>query len=125
MIGPPPRSTLFPHPTLFRSHKNIPSFLHLGRLLRAGEPPFLTLASFISGNLLGEYQFAVLNPVSLALYAVLPSFGSLETAALFLACFHYGVLASGMYVLARSYRVAKAGAVVDRKSVVQGKSVDL
>src|SRR3712207_8168353 len=82
MIGPPPRSTLFPHPTLFRSHQHMPTFLHIGRLLRAGEPPFLTLATFTSGNLLGEYQFAVLNPVSLALYAVLPSRSEEHTSEL-------------------------------------------
>jgi hypothetical protein len=86
-------------------HQHMPIFLHIGRLLRAGEVPFLSLATFTSGNLLGEYQFAVLNPVSLALYAVLPSIPSLETAALFMACAYYGVLASGMYVLARTYGV--------------------
>jgi hypothetical protein len=91
-------------------HQHLPIFLHIGRLLRAGEPPFLSLASFTSGNLLGEYQFALLNPVSLALYAVLPSIPNLATAALFLACFFYGVLAAGMYALARSYQVERSGA---------------
>src|SRR3712207_2829058 len=93
-------------------HQHLPTFLHIGRLLRAGEVPILSLASFISGNLLGEYQFAVLNPVSLALYAVLPSMPSLTAAMLFLACFYYGVLTAGMYVLARSYGVERSGAVV-------------
>jgi hypothetical protein len=93
-------------------HQHMPIFVHIGRMLRAGEPPFLTLASFTSGNLLGEYQFALLNPVSLVLYALLPSFNDLETAALFLACFYYGVLAAGAYVLARTYAVDKAAAAV-------------
>src|SRR4051812_1345617 len=93
-------------------HQHLPIFLHIGRLLRAGETPILSLGNFTSGNLLGEYQFALLNPVSLALYTALPSIPSLTTAALVLACFYYGVLASGTYVLARSYDVERSGAVL-------------
>jgi len=105
---------LFRHRFYFHDdmqHQHMPLFVHIGRLLRAGEVPILTIASFTGGNLFGEYQFALLNPFSLALYAVLPSIPSLATGALFLACFHYGVLASGMYVLARSYGIAASGAV--------------
>jgi hypothetical protein len=104
---------LFRHRFYFHDdmqHQHMPIFLHIGRMLRAGEMPILSLASFSSGNLLGEYQFAVMNPVSLALYSVLPSIPSLETGAAFLACFFYGVLASGTYALARAHGVERPGA---------------
>jgi hypothetical protein len=106
---------LFRHRFYFHDdmqHQHMPTFLHIGRLLRAGELPILTLASFSGGNLLGEYQFGVLNPVSLALYAVLPSIANFEIQALFLACFYYGVLSSGTYVLARAYGVGSSAAIV-------------
>jgi hypothetical protein len=93
-------------------HQHMPIFVHIGRLLRAGEAPILSLATFTAVICSANTSFAVLNPFSLLLYSVLPSIRSLETGALFLACAYYGVLASGMYVLARAYRVGTPGAVV-------------
>ncbi|WP_127754115.1 hypothetical protein [Devosia sp. 1566] len=81
----------------------MPIFYHIGRLLRAGEFPYLTLHSWWGSNIAAEFQFAIYNPVSLALYAILPSIQDFEAAAAFQACFYYGVLTSGTYVLARSF----------------------
>jgi hypothetical protein len=53
---------LFRHRFYFHDdmqHQHMPIFVHIGRMLRAGEAPFLSLSSFTSGNLLAEYQFAL------------------------------------------------------------------
>jgi len=88
-------------------HQFLPAFYHIGRLLRQGEFPVLTLTSWNGGNLLGEYQYALLNPVSLALYAVLPSISDYHLASFLLAAVHYGVLTAGCYLLARSYGIER------------------
>ncbi len=88
-------------------HQYMPAFYHIGRTLRAGEFPILTLAQWQGGNYFAEYQYALLNPVSLALYALLPSFDSFNAASAFLASFYTGVLASGFYYLARTYGVTR------------------
>ena len=90
----------------------MPVFYNIGRCLRHAELPLLSLTNWFGGNFLVEHQFALLNPVSLLLYAVLPSFFKLSDGAAFLACFYYGILFSGCLFLARSYRIPLGGAFV-------------
>jgi len=80
-------------------HQHLPVMMEMGQRLRAGEFPAVTPLSAFGGNLLGEYQYGVCNPVSLLIYLVLPSFSNLATAAAFLAISHYLILAAGVFVL--------------------------
>lgn len=81
-------------------HQHLPVMMEIGRRLREGEFPAVTDLSGFGGNLLGEYQYGLYNPVSLLLYLVLPSFPNLGDAAALLAVAHYFILAAGVFVLA-------------------------
>jgi hypothetical protein len=80
-------------------HQHLPVMMEIGQRLRAGEFPAMTPLSEFGGNLLGEYQYGVCNPVSLLIYLALPSFSNLAAAAAFLAISHYLILAAGVFVL--------------------------
>lgn len=84
----------------------VPMFYHIGRLLRAGEFPVLTLNAWIGSNIASEFQYAIFNPFSMILYWILPSISDHAAGAAFLACSYYAVLASGTWMLARSYGIA-------------------
>ncbi len=86
-------------------HQYMPAFYNLGRALRNGEFPILTLAHWEGSNYFAEYQYALLNPVSLLTYIILPSFSSYNLASSVLASFYQGILASGFYYLARTYGI--------------------
>jgi hypothetical protein len=98
----------------------LPMFFHMGRLLRAGEFPLLTLDAWFGSNIIGEFQFAVYNPVSLLLAAVLPSFTDYNLAAAFLACFYYALLAPGCFLLARSFGVASRWSFIAALAITSG-----
>ncbi|WP_127754456.1 hypothetical protein [Devosia sp. 1566] len=91
-------------------HQFLPMFYHVGRLLRLGEFPTLTLSSWFGSNIVSEFQFALFNPVSLALNAILPSFTDYEAGAAFLACVYYAILAPGCFVLARTFSIERGWA---------------
>jgi hypothetical protein len=80
-------------------HQHIPVMMEIGQRLREGHFPAVTDLSMFGGNLLGEYQYGLYNPVSLLIYLALPSFSNLADAAAFLALSHYFILASGVFVL--------------------------
>jgi hypothetical protein len=82
---------------------SLPTFRHIGAALRQGEWPLISLSTWLGGNLFGEHQHALMNPVSLATYAVLPSFSDLYAAAAFLGVFYTTLLTLGAYVLAQAY----------------------
>lgn len=84
----------------------VPMFYHIGRLLRAGEFPILTLNAWIGSNIAAEFQYAIFNPFSMMLYWILPSIADHAAGAAFLASAYYAVLASGTWMLARSYGIA-------------------
>ncbi|MDP8913745.1 MAG: hypothetical protein M3N39_09250, partial [Pseudomonadota bacterium] len=84
----------------------VPMFYHIGRLLRAGEFPLLTLNAWLGSNIAGEFQYAIFNPFSMILYWILPSIDDHATGAAFLACSYYAVLTPGTWMLARSYGIA-------------------
>ncbi|MGG5823250.1 hypothetical protein [Falsiroseomonas sp. HW251] len=64
--------------------------------------PLLTLHSWAGGNLAAEFQYALFNPVMLALYAVLPAFDDQAAAAAFLSIALSGVLTAGGLALGRA-----------------------
>ncbi|MDP8912437.1 MAG: hypothetical protein M3N39_02535, partial [Pseudomonadota bacterium] len=84
----------------------VPMFYHIGRLLRAGEFPLITLNAWIGSNIAAEFQYAIFNPFSMLLYWILPSISDHAAGAAFLACSYYAVLAPGTWMLARSYGIA-------------------
>lgn len=82
----------------------VPTLMAVGRTLwTVGQVPLLTLHSWAGGNLAGEFQYALFNPVILALYAVLPAFDSQAAAAAFLCVALAGVLTAGGFALARAF----------------------
>lgn len=91
-------------PTFFFSddmkQQHLPVMMEIGRRLREGSFPAVTDLSGFGGNLLGEYQYGLYNPVSLLIYLALPSFSNLGTAAALLAGSQYFILGSGVFVLA-------------------------
>jgi hypothetical protein len=88
-------------------HYHMPTFVHMGELLRQGEFPFISLSAWHGGNLLGEHQNALFNPVSLITYYLLPSAPDYSQAATALAIFYYAIFATGIYALCRSYGANK------------------
>ena len=96
----------------------MPAFYNIGRSLRWGAFPVLTLTNWLGGNYLAEYQYALFNPVSLLTYLILPSISSLSEAAAGLACFYQAILAAGVYVLARNYGINRPAAWLAAVTIV-------
>ncbi|MGU3663019.1 hypothetical protein ACLBX9_02330 [Methylobacterium sp. A49B] len=90
----------------------MPGFLEVARLIKAGEWPFLSPRLFQGGAFLAEYQYALFNPVSVALYLALDGFARLDRAAAFFALVHVGLLAGGTHALARQVGVSRPAAVL-------------
>lgn len=63
--------------------------------------PILTTHSWLGGNIIGEFQYGIFNPIEDFLYLFLPFCHSLSMGAAFLACVHYGILSAGSFFLAR------------------------
>ena len=81
----------------------LPMFGEIARLLKSGQFPLMTDRLWYGGAILGEYQFAVLNPVSLISYLVIGAVGHLQYAAAFFVLIHIAILSSGLYLLAREF----------------------
>lgn len=79
----------------------MPMFGEIARLLKSGQFPLMTDRVWYGGAILGEYQFAVLNPVSLAAYIAIAAVGHLQYAAALFVLIHIAILSSGLYLLAR------------------------
>jgi hypothetical protein len=87
----------------------MPTFYSIGNTLReSGTIPFLTTHSWYGGNLIGEFQYALFNPIALALFAVLPSFHTLSGGAAFLAVVFQAILSSGSLLLARNLGISRS-----------------
>jgi len=80
--------------------------IHLiGTELQQGNWPLLTLRSAYSGDLIGEGQFGLFNPLTLLLYVVVSRISDLGSGALFYAGFHLVAMALGVYALARRFAI--------------------
>jgi hypothetical protein len=79
----------------------MPAFREIARLLAHGQFPLLSDRIWSGGALLQEYQYAVFNPVSLALYALIGRSNDLALGAAIYSLAHIAVLAGGTYVLCR------------------------
>jgi len=84
----------------------VPTLVAVGRTIWAtGEVPLLTLHTWLGGNLAGEFQYGLFNPILLLLYACLPVFATQDAAAAFLVIALGAVLASGAFALGRALRL--------------------
>lgn len=81
-------------------HAHMPVFYEIGERLRSGDWPTATLLSWEGGNLVGEGQYQLFNPLSLALFALLPSIDDLRVAAFLYSTFYLVLAATGCVRLA-------------------------
>lgn len=98
----------------------LPGFLEIARLIKAGEWPFLSPRLLQGGAFLAEYQYALFNPVCILLYLVLDGFERLDRAAAFYALSHLGILAGGLYALARVVGADRPASVLGALSGATG-----
>ncbi|NCY23462.1 MAG: hypothetical protein EBX37_00970 [Alphaproteobacteria bacterium] len=89
-----------------------PVFVSIGRSLREGYWPDLTLQVMQGGNLLGSYQYGLLNPITLASCMAMSLIGEPFAAARLLFFIRATILAFGVYVLALDLKVQRGLAVV-------------
>lgn len=89
-----------------------PIFVSVGQNILEGRLPFVTLQMQNGGALLAEYQYALLNPISLAIYAIASLTGSLPAAAATITTFHIVILCVGTYVLGLACKASREMALV-------------
>ncbi|MDX1957676.1 MAG: hypothetical protein SFU98_03835 [Leptospiraceae bacterium] len=84
----------------------LPAFLDIGKLLLEQKLPFRSELIWFGGYYLGEFQFSVLNPISLALYAILRVLFEqgieLHLLATFFSGIHIIILSFGIYQFGKS-----------------------
>ncbi|UEM19789.1 hypothetical protein JL100_022285 [Skermanella mucosa] len=83
-------------------HYFMPMFMEIGGQLAQGTWPAISLRSWFGGNLVGEYQYALYNPVSLLLYWIIHWMADPAAAAFFFSVFHLAVCSLGTFFLARA-----------------------
>jgi hypothetical protein len=92
--------------------QHYPYFLEIGRQLHHGRLPFLTLATLNGGNLIIDWQYALFNPVSLLSYWLIAFLNDLTVIGLLLASLYIGLIASGGFILARSFGISRRLSIV-------------
>lgn len=90
----------------------LPMFQEIARQLKGGYFPVMTDRTWYGGAILAEYQFAVFNPISLGLYALIDQFERLDRAATTYALFHVSLLAAGVFTLCRGLGIRRPEAAV-------------
>lgn len=90
----------------------LPSWYHLGGLLRAGELPLLDPTLWAGGNVAAEALFGIWNPVLLATMVAVSFVPDLVVASIAVKTVFLVVLALGVYGLAREYDVPPGLAAV-------------
>jgi hypothetical protein len=85
----------------------VPMWRRIGEQLLSGNFPLLDLDSWSGGNLAGEALFGLWNPVTLLDYLLVTRFDDLAVAATVVKTQFLVILALGVYLLCREYRVAR------------------
>src|SRR5947209_3497409 len=85
----------------------MPTYYVIGQSLLRGELPLFTLHSWIGGNLAGEFQYDLFNPVMLGLFAALPLFDKLIPASAFLSMVLLAIFGSGIFAFARALQIRR------------------
>jgi hypothetical protein len=83
-----------------------PALHEIARLLKSGNPPWVSLRSWYGGNFAGEYVYGVFNPVSLLLIALIGGMNDLAQAAAILVGAHIALAGLGAFCLARHLGVS-------------------
>jgi hypothetical protein len=83
----------------------LPSWFHLGELLRSGQFPLLDPTLWAGGNIAAEALFGIWNPVLLAAMVLVSTMPDLVVASLVVKTLFLVLLALGVYGLAREYEV--------------------
>jgi hypothetical protein len=90
-----------------------PMFIEVGRLLADGTFPLMTDRSWYGGAILAEYQYGVLNPISLLLYFAFNfGFWNLQTAATFFSLAHLFILSTGIFYFCAEFGCNRSEATV-------------
>lgn len=76
-------------------------YIDIGHHLRQGQWPGLTLSTFYGGNLIDDWQYAMLNPFSLLTYWIIAPMSNLLLIGLFLATIYLTLITLGGYCLGR------------------------
>ena len=93
-------------------HYFMPMFMEIGGQLAQGTWPAISLRTWFGGNLVGEYQYAVYNPVSLLLYWAIHRMSDPAAAAFVFSVFHLALCSLGTFLLARAVGLRNDLAVV-------------
>jgi hypothetical protein len=80
-------------------HQYLPVYRAIGLGLWEGRLVLDLASSWFGGDVLGEYQYAVFNPLALATYAALPLFEDMWLAAAWVMGVWYAFLLTGTYLL--------------------------
>jgi hypothetical protein len=89
---------------------HLPGLITVGRLIRRGEVPLLTPTTWIGGNLVGEYQYAIFNPFVLVLSVIASGFRSLDAMALSIVLPSLAFVGFAVHHAARSFEIETSGA---------------
>jgi hypothetical protein len=90
----------------------LPTWFHLGELLRAGQFPLLDPTLWAGGNIAAEALFGIWNPVLLATMVMVSLVPDLVLASVLVKTAFLVILALGVYGLAREYEVPPGLAAV-------------
>jgi hypothetical protein len=82
-------------------HQYLPIYRAIGQGLWEGRLVLDVASTWFGGDVLGEYQYAVFNPLALATYAALPLFEDMWLAAAWVMGVWYAFLLTGTYLLLR------------------------
>jgi hypothetical protein len=88
----------------------MPAFLEIAHQIKEWQIPLVTNRTWLGGAFAAEYQFALANPVSIALYLLMDRLDRLDQAAAVFALFHLALLSAGIFTLCRGLGIARAGA---------------
>jgi hypothetical protein len=88
----------------------LPGLTAIGRSLRGGHFPLIIPTSWLGGNFVGEYQYAIFNPFILVLSVVSSCFRSLDAAALSIVLPSLALLGFAVHHAARSFDIDTSGA---------------
>lgn len=94
-------------------HEQFAPLWHVfGTSLRAGHWPTMDPAGWMGGNYAAEALTGIWNPVNLVNFVLVSHFDDLSLAAFTVMVEMLGILAAGVYLLAREYGAARAAAVI-------------
>lgn len=88
-------------------HYAMPWAHEIGTRIALGDWPTLSLRSMSAGNLIGEGQLGLFNPITLLLYVVVSRIENLGQGALFFAGFHLLATALGVYAVGRLLKITR------------------